>query len=294
MTPLQKKMIKAMELRNLAKGTQDYYLSAVKGIARFYNKPPDTLTREMIEDYLLYLKNDKGNTPGSCHCVVCGLRFFYRHVAEKEISFSFSIGKKPTKLPRVLTAEQIDKLINTPKNLKHRLVLMTTYSAGLRISELAKLKPEHIDSKEMLIKVERGKGGHQRYTCLSSKLLKELRRYYKICRPRPYLFPSSYKDRKGQPLSNQGRRENSRKACKKAGIKNAAGPHTLRHSFATHLLEAGYDIRHIQALLGHREVTTTMIYLHVSRRSLSKVPSPLDLFDSQSSPKGDTADDQDH
>ncbi len=293
MSPLQRKMIKAMELRNLAKGTQDYYLLAVKGIARFYNQPPDTLTREMIEDYLLYLKNDKGNTPGSCHCVVCGLRFFYRHVADKEVSFSFSMGKKPTKLPRVLTAEQIDKLINAPKNLKHRLVLMTTYSAGLRISELAELKPEHIDSKQMLIKVERGKGGHQRYTCLSLKLLKELRRYYKICQPRTYLFPSSYKDRKGLPLSTRAIQSIYYKACKKAGIKNAAGPHTLRHSFATHLLEAGYDIRRIQALLGHRQVTTTMIYLHVSRRSLSKVPSPLDLFDSQSSPKGDTSDDQD-
>jgi site-specific recombinase XerD len=247
----------------------------------------------MIEDYLLYLKNDKGNTPGSCHCVVCGLRFFYRHVAEKEVPFSFSIGKKATKLPRVLTTEQIDKLINAPSNLKHRLVLMTTYSAGLRVSELAQLKPEHIDSKQMLINVERGKGGHQRYTCLSLKLLKELRRYYRICRPRPYLFPSSYKDRKGQPLSNQAIRGIYYKACKKVGIKNGAGPHTLRHSFATHLLEAGYDIRHIQALLGHRQVTTTMIYLHVSRRSLSKVPSPLDLFDSKSSPKGDTSDDQD-
>jgi len=294
MTPLQAKMIKAMELRNLAKGTQYYYRLAVAGIARFYKRSPDTLTREMIEDYLLYLKNDKGNTPGSCHCVVCGLRFFYRHVAEKEVSFSFSIGKKPTKLPRVLTPEQIDKLINAPRNLKHRLVLMTTYSAGLRIREMAQLKPEHIDSKQMLIKVERGKGGHQRYTCLSSKLLKQLRQYYRICQPRPYLFPSTFKGRKGQPLTNSAIQGIYYEACKKAGIKNGAGPHTLRHSFATHLLEAGYDIRHIQALLGHRQVTTTMIYLHVSRRSLSKVPSPLDLFDSQSSPKGDTSDDPDH
>ena len=291
MTPLQAKMIKAMELRNLAKGTQYYYRLAVSGIARFYNQRPDTLTREMIEDYLLYLKNDKGNTAGSCGCTVSGLRFFFRHVAGKEISFSFSIGKKPTKLPRVLSPEQIDKLINAPKNLKHRLILMTTYSAGLRISELAEIKPEHIDSKQMLIKVERGKGGHQRHTCLSLKLLKELRQYYKICRPRPYLFPSSYKDRKGQPFTNSAIQGIYYKACKKAGIKNGAGPHTLRHSFATHLLEAGYDIRHIQALLGHRQVTTTMIYLHVSRKTLSKIPSPLDLFDSQSTPKGDTTDD---
>jgi site-specific recombinase XerD len=294
MTPLQAKMIKAMELRNLAKGTQYYYRLAVSGIARFYNQRPNTLTREMIEDYLLYLKNDKGNTAGSCGCTVSGLRFFFRHVAEKEISFSFSIGKKPTKLPRVLTPEQIDKLINAPKNLKHRLILMTTYSAGLRIRETATLKPEHIDSKEMLINVERGKGGHQRYTCLSSKLLKELRHYYKICQPHPYLFPSTFKGRKGQPLTNQAIQRIYYEACKKAGIKNGAGPHTLRHSFATHLLEAGYDIRRIQALLGHRQVTTTMIYLHVSRKTLSKVPSPLDLFDSQSSPKGDTSDDPHH
>jgi integrase/recombinase XerD len=292
MTPLQAKMIKAMELRNLAKGTQDYYLLAVKGIARFYNQPPDTLTREMIEDYLLYLKNDKGNTGGSCGCTVSGLRFFYRYVAEKEIAFTFSVGKRPTKLPTVLNPEQIEKLINAANhNLKHRLILMTTYSAGLRISELAALKPEDIDSKRMLIKVERGKGGHQRYTVLSSKLLKELRQYYKICRPRPYLFPSTFKGREGQPLTNQAIQRIYYEACKKAGIKNGAGPHTLRHSFATHLLEAGYDIRRIQVLLGHRRLTTTMIYLHVSRKTLSKIPSPLDLFGSQPTPTGDSTDD---
>ena len=291
MTPLREKMIRGMELRNLSKNTQEYYLLAVIGLSRFYHRSPDKLSQEMIEDYLLYLKNGKGNTPGSCGCTVSGLRFFFRHVAEKEISFSFSIGKKPTKLPLVLTPEQIDKLINAPKNLKHRLILMTTYSAGLRIRETATLKPEHIDSKEMLINVERGKGGHQRYTCLSSKLLKELRHYYKICQPHPYLFPSSYKHRLGQPLTNQAIQQIYHKACKKAGIKNGAGPHTLRHSFATHLLEAGYDIRRIQVLMGHRRLTTTMIYLHVSRKTLSKIPSPLDLFDSQSSPKGGTTDD---
>ena len=291
MTPLREKMIKAMELRNLSKNTQEYYLLAVIGISLFYHQPPDKLSRDMIEDYLLYLKNGRGNTPGTCANVVAGLRFFYRHVAEEEISFTFSRGKKPTKLPTVLSPEQIDKLINAAKNLKHRLILMTTYSAGLRISEVAALKPEHIDSKEMLIKVEKGKGGHQRLTTLSLKLLKELRHYYKTCQPHPYLFPSSYKHRLGEPLTNQAIQGIYHKACKKAGIKNGAGPHTLRHSFATHLLEAGYDIRRIQVLMGHRRLTTTMIYLHVSRKTLSKIPSPLDLFDSQSSPKGGTTDD---
>jgi integrase/recombinase XerD len=294
MTPLQEKMIKAMELRNLSKNTHQYYLLAVIGISRYYWQSPDKLSREMIEDYLLYLKNDKGNTPGTCANVVAGLRFFYRYVADEEICFTFSRGKKPTKLPTVLSTEQIHKLINAVKNLKHRLILMTIYSAGLRISELAALKPEHIDSKQMLIKVEKGKGGHQRYTTLSLKLLKELRHYYKTCQPHPYLFPSTYKGREGQPLTNQALQAIYYKACKKAGIKNGAGPHTLRHSFATHLLEAGYDIRRIQVLMGHRRLSTTMIYLHVSRKTLSKIPSPLDLFDSQSTPKGDTTDDPHH
>jgi site-specific recombinase XerD len=156
------------------------------------------------------------------------------------------------------------------------------------------LKPEHIDSKTMLIKVEYGKGGHQRYTILSEKLLKQLRRYYRECQPETYLFPSSYKHRKGQILTYQSVRMIYEKARKKAGIKKGAGIHTLRHSFATHLLEAGYDIRRIQVLMGHRRLSTTMIYLHVSRKTLSKIPSPLDLFDPQSAQEEDSTDDENH
>jgi site-specific recombinase XerD len=154
---------------------------------------------------------------------------------------------------------------------------MTTYSAGLRASELIFLKPEDIDSKRMLIKVENGKGGKDRYTLLSERLLKELRRYYKTFRPKPYLFPSSYKD-KGL-LCYESMRSIYENAKKKVGINKGPGLHTLRHSFATHLLEAGYDIRKIQILMGHKSLSTTMIYLHVSRETLSKIKSPLDLFD---------------
>jgi len=279
MTPLRQKMIKAMALNNLAKNTQRCYLSAVTGIARHYQQSPDTLTQQMIEDYLLYLRNTKGNAPESCGFVAAGLRFFYKHVADKEIPFVYRIGKKAKKLPNVLTQEEVWDLINAPTNLKHRLILMTAYSAGLRACEVAALKPQHIDSKRMLIKIEKTKNNEQRYSILSVKLLEELRHYYKTCKPQTYLFPSSYSHKKKQPLSYTAVRMIYAKARKKAGITNGAGIHTLRHCFATHLLEAGYDIRRIQVLLGHRRLSTTMIYLHVSRKTLSQIPSPLDLLE---------------
>ena len=252
------------------------------------------LTQEMIEDYLLYLKNDKGNTPGTCATIVAGLRFFYNHVADKQVPIDYRFSNKRKKLPTVLSQEEIWRIINAPENLKHRLVLMTTYSAGLRAFEVAALKPDHIDSKTMLINVEKGKGGKQRYTILSSRLLKELRQYYKKCQPQTYLFPSSYKHRNNQILTYSSVRNIYEKARKKAGIRKGAGIHTLRHSFATHLLEAGYDIRRIQVLMGHRRLSTTMIYLHVSRKTLSKIPSPLDLFDPQLTGKEDNTDDPAH
>ncbi len=290
MTPVRQKMIKAMELRNLAKETQRGYLSAVKGIARHYHQSPDHLTKDEIEDYLLYLKNEKGNTTGSCGAVAAGLRFFYTHVTEQPIPFDCQIRRKNRKLPTVLSQEEIWDLINAAENLKHRLILMTTYSAGLRAMEVAAVKPDHIDSKHMLIKVENGKGGKERYSVLSSKLLEELRHYYKTYQPKPYLFPSSFKNRENQTLTYPSIRNIYEKARKKAGIKKGSGIHTLRHSFATHLLEAGYDLRRIQVLLGHTRLSTTMIYLHVSRATLSKIPSPLDLFDPQRAQKEDPSD----
>jgi site-specific recombinase XerD len=286
-------MIKTMELRNLSHHTQRYYLSAVSGLSRYYQQSPDTITQEMIEDYLLYLRNEKGNTHGTCGNVVAGLRFFYNHVADRQVTFNFRFSKKGIKLPTVLTPEETWAIINAPKDPKHRLILMTTYSAGLRAFEVAPLKPDHIDRKRMLIKVERGKGGKQRYTTLSSMLLKELQHYYKQYQPQTYLFPSSYKHKKNQPLSYSSIRTIYERAREKAGIKKGSGIHTLRHCFATHLLEAGYDIRRIQVLMGHQRLSTTMIYLHVSRKTLSKIPSPLDLFEQKLAEKEDSTDDHD-
>jgi site-specific recombinase XerD len=286
-------MIRAMELKNLSSHTQRAYLRAVTGIARFYNQSPDKMTTEKIEDYLLYLKHNKGIAPNSCYSVLTGLRFFYSYVTKKEIPVTYSIRRTPRKLPEVLTMEDVWKIICSTNNLKHRLILMTTYSAGLRVSETMNLKPEHINSKRMLIKIK-GKGKKDRYTLLSKRLLLELRSYYREYRPRTYLFPSSFGKNKDQPLSYGAIRFVYEDARRTAGVKRGAGIHTLRHSFATHLLEAGYDIRKIQVLMGHTKLTTTMIYLHVSRETLSKIPSPLDLIDNKHAKKEDSNDDPNH
>jgi len=285
MTELRQKMIRAMELKNLSHHTQRAYLAAVTGIAMFYKESPDKMTKEKIEDYLLYLKHDKGNAPNSCYSVLTGLRFFYKYVTENEIPVTYSIRRTTRTLPQVLTMEEIWKIICSTNNLKHKMILMTTYSAGLRASETINLKPWNIDSKTMLIKVK-GKGEKERYTLLSKKLLVELKSYYREYRPKTYLFPSAFKKKKDQPLSYETIRTVYEDARKKAGVKRGAGIHTLRHSFATHLLEAGYDIRKIQVLMGHARLTTTMIYLHVSRETLSKIQSPLDLIDNKTCTKG--------
>ena len=217
-----------MELKNLSDNTQRSYLAAVTGIAGFYNQSPDKLHKEQIEDYLLYLKKEKGNAPNSCYSVLTGIRFFYKYVTENEIPVIYSISRTVRKLPQVLTMEEIWKIICSTDNLKHRLILMTTYSGGLRASETSNLKAENIDSKRMLIKVN-GKGGKERYTLLSKRLLPELQHYYKTFQPKNYLFPSSYKHKKHQALSYESVRSIYENARKKAGVKNGAGIHTMRH-----------------------------------------------------------------
>jgi integrase/recombinase XerD len=287
MTELRRKMIRAMELRNLSKHTQRAYLTAVNGLAMHYRQSPAHLSKEMIEDYLLYLQNDRKRASSGCRLMLTGLRFFYNHVAQDKVPIDYTGGKKPRKLPNVLTMEEVEKIIYAPSNLKHRLMLMTAYSAGLRASEVIHLKPEHIDSQRMLIKIVNGKGRKDRYTMLSTRLLGELRSYYRQCQPKTFLFPSSFKKGINTPLTYETLRSVYEMARKMAGVKKGNGIHTLRHSFATHLLEAGFDIRKIQVLMGHSRLSTTMIYLHVSRETLSKVPSPLDLIDNNHAKRKD-------
>ena len=280
MSELRQRMIREMELRDFAENTQKAYLAAVEGLVRFYMKPPDQLNLEQVEDYLLWLKKERRSPYSTRNQITSGLKFFYNCTLKRD-GFRLELPKKTgeRKLPEVLAPGEVLRVVEAPANLKHRVLLKTTYSAGLRVGEVIALKPEHIDSARMLVRVESGKGRKDRDTILSKRLLPELRYYYKTCRPRNWLFPG--KDPEKHICATTAQRAYT-KAKKKAKIKKGKGIHTLRHCFATHLLEMGYDIRKIQMLTGHKSVQSTMIYLHVSRKHPTSVGSPLDLLGKES------------
>jgi site-specific recombinase XerD len=274
MSELRNKMIRAMKLKDYAPKTHKSYLSAVEGLAKFHQKSPELLNQEEVDDYLLHLKDD-GKTSSTRNVVVAGLRFFYGSVLEnKALEFKSPSRRKPRILPEVLSKSEVIRIIDATENIKHRVVLMTAYSGGLRVSEVSRLNTNHIDSEQMVIRVEQGKGMKDRYTLLSERLLEELRAYWKVYRPKSHLFFS--RDR-NNPMSIASMQKIYRKAKENAGVTKGRGIHTLRHCFATHLLEAGYDIRKIQILMGHRSLSTTMVYLHVSRSGLANIKSPLDF-----------------
>ena len=273
---MRQKMINEMTLRRFAPSTQIAYLSAVEGLAKYYKQSPARITREMIQDYLLHLLQKRKLEWSSCNVIVCGLRFFYTHTIGKDSMFlSIPPRKKVYQLPEILSTEELERLFAVVTNQKHRTLLMTTYSAGLRVSEVVNLKLTDIDSNRMMIRVHQGKGNKDRYTILSERLLKELRIYWKMYRPSQWLFSGRNQQ---QPLKVYSAPKIYYKAKDKAGIKKGKGIHMLRHCFATHMLEAGVDLRTIQVLMGHSSIMTTVIYLKVTRKQLSSTQSPLDLL----------------
>ena len=208
--------------------------------------------------------------------VVHGLRFFYHTTLKRDpTTFSIPARRQPSRLPALLSREEIQRLIAQAPNLKHRTMILTTYAGGLRLNEVLHLRVEDIDSARMTIRVEQGKGAQDRYTVLSARLLTALRAYWSVARPRPWLFPS---DRTAQPMHPTALQRAYVTAKRRAGILKPGGIHGLRHAFATHLLEAGADLRTIQLLLGHVKLEHTVIYLHLSRRHLHAVPNPLDAL----------------
>jgi len=277
MTELRQKMIKEMTIRGFSPKTHEAYLSAVAGLAKHYRQSPDKISKGMIREYLLYLIQERKLAWDSCNVAVSGLRFFYTHtIGKKSLSLSIPPRKKVTQLPEILSAEELESLFAALSNQKHRTLLMTTYSAGLRLSEVVHLRITDIDSKRMMIRVQQGKGRKDRYTVLSKRLLTELRAYWKRYRPPVWLF---YGAKKNQPLSERSAQAVYYRAKNKAGITKGKGIHTLRHCFATHLLEAGVNLRTIQMLMGHTSIMTTMTYLQVTRKQISSTQSPLDLLE---------------
>jgi site-specific recombinase XerD len=277
MTELRQRMIKEMTIRNFSPRTQEAYLSAVAGLAKHYRQSPDKITKGMIREYLLYLIQERKLAWDSCNVAVSGLRFFYTHtLGKKSISLSIPPRKKVTQLPEILSSEELESLFAALSNQKHRTLLMTTYSAGLRLNEVVHLRVTDIDSKRMMIRVKQGKGRKDRYTILSKRLLTELRAYWKRYRPPVWLF---YGAKKSRPLTDRSAQAVYYNAKKKAGITKGKGIHMLRHCFATHLLEAGVNLRTIQMLMGHTSIMTTMTYLQVTRKQISSTQSPLDLLE---------------
>lgn len=276
MTDLRTRMTNDMILRGFSPHTQDSYLRAVKALAEFYATPPDQLDGDQIQAYLLHLTVEKGLAWSSVNTAIAGLRFFYHAtLGWDHVDLPIPKRKHPHKLPEVLSVEEVERLLDAARNPKHRMLLTTTYAAGLRVSEVVRLTVRDIHSERMMIRIDQGKGRKDRYTVLSQRLLVELRDYYRMVRPQRWLFPSPGVDR---PISISAAQRAYTHAKKRAGILRGQGIHTLRHCFASHLLEAGVDVKIIQELMGHRSILTTARYLQVGRKTLASAGSPLDLL----------------
>lgn len=274
MTPLRRRMIEDMRIRNFSPNTQRSYVHYVAEFARHYNASPELLGLEHVRAYQVYLVEQRQLSPSSINTFVSAAQFLYLNTLEMPWGENrFVRMKEPETLPVVLSREEVERLFRHIGFLKHRAVLMLCYGSGLRISEAVALKTAHIDSARMLIRVEKGKGAKDRYTVVSAQMLNLLRRYWKAQRPVDYLFPGI---EAGTHLSAAAVQEVCREACRLAGIEKRVTPHTLRHSFATHLLENGTDTRAIQVLLGHSRIETTARYTAVTPGLISTIASPFD------------------
>ena len=277
MSRLREEMVRQMQLRRFSASTQKSYLHAVKGLAEHFRKSPEKIDGRKLQDYILFLMTERKLGWSTVNVITSALKFFYGEVlGRKEPTLAIPPRKTPRRLPQILSVEELIRLFDNSHHQKHRTLLMTTYAAGLRVSEVIRLKVTDIDSDRMMIRVASGKGDKDRYTILSRRALEELRSYWKVFRPPLWLFPGRELNR---PISNSTARCVFMTAKHKAGIRKCGGIHMLRHSFATHLLEAGVDVRTIQLLMGHASIVSTVRYLHVTRKNLDATESPLDLLD---------------
>jgi integrase/recombinase XerD len=274
MGALRQKMIEEMKLRNFSPRTQQCYVSAVVGLVKHYRRSPDQLTQDEIRAYLLHLK-ERGLSASSRNVAISGMKFFYHQILGwNEKQLFIPPRKRSWQLPEVLSQKEVERLLLATRKQRDRCLLMTAYATGLRVSELVRLKVSAIDSHRMMVRVEQGKGQKDRYTILSQQLLLELRSYWKEHRSPTYLFPN----RKGTPISIDYAQRVYNLAKLRAGVQKGHGIHTLRHCFATHLLEAGVDLKTIQTLLGHNSIVSTERYLQIRQHRLTTTANPLDLL----------------
>ena len=277
MSPLRRRMIEDMQIRNLAPHTQRVYVEHIVRFARHFCKSPEHLGPAEIRAYLLHLANDRGLAASSIIVTVSALRFFYTVTLKRSwvVEDDIPTGRQAKKLPVVMSQQEVARFLAAVDNLKHRAILTVCYATGMRISEAVRLTPAAIDSKRMVIRVEQGKGRKDRYVMLPPKLLDMLRDYWKRTRPGAWLFPG---DPPGKPISPLTIDHTCRQVRRRSGIGKPVTPHSLRHAFAVHLLEAGTDLRTIQLLLGHRNLGTTAQYLRIATSTVCATASPLEAL----------------
>lgn len=275
MTPLRQRMIEDLQIRNYSPKTIAAYTQAVARFAAHFGRSPDRLGAEQVREYQLHLLSQRVSWSAFNICV-SGLKFFYgTTLGRTDVVEKLPYGKKPRILPTVLSRAEVLTFVTTPTRLRDRVLLSTAYACGLRVSELVQLRAEDIDSGRMQVAIRQGKGQKERRVPLSKHLLALLRTYWRRDRPASWLFPSRFKN---QPLTISLVQRLCQRTREQTGLKKPITPHTLRHSFATHLLEAGVDLPTIQILLGHSRLASTMRYLHVRSERLLELESPFDLL----------------
>lgn len=274
----QSLLTREMQIRNYSPRTIKTYCSLLANYEIAAGKPLNQVTTDDFKSRLHYLITEKGASTSTINQLISAFKIYYVDVCHREWEeFRVKRPRTEKKLPIVLSLEEVGRMISVTNNLKHKAILMLTYSAGLRRMEVLQIKPKDIDSQRMQVRVVQGKGKKDRYTILSQKTLETLREYYKAERPTKFLFePAGHK---GQPLSERSMEHIVKNSVKKAGIKKEVSFHTLRHCFATHLLEAGVNLRQIQQFMGHTSFKTTAVYLHVAHIKTNEFTSPLDKID---------------
>ena len=277
MTQLRQRMLEDMQIRNFSENTQQSYLMQVSLFARHFRRSPEGLGPVNIRTYQVYLTNEKKLAAGSIHIATSALRFLYTVTLKRpwDVAEVLPLPKAPQTLPVILSPEEVLQFLSSVPQLKGRTVLTVCYAAGLRISEAIALKPTDIDSKRMTVRVEQGKGQKDRYVMLSERLLVILRDWYRAARPTPWLFPGLLP---GSHVTREGINDACQLGLERSGLTKPVTPHSLRHAFAVHLLEAGTDLRTIQLLLGHRNLGTTARYLMIATSKVCATVSPLELL----------------
>lgn len=260
MTPLRQKMIDALQVRGMSPRTHESYLRAVKDLAKYYRRSPDQLSGEELQKFFLYLVKERQVSPATCRLYLNAFRFFYLHVLHQDsFGVTIQVPKREQRIPELLMRSEVARILSASSNLKHRVMLITCYGCGLRVSELVNLQCRHIDGERQLLRVEQGKGAKDRAVMLSPILLHLLRDYWRQLRPPNWLFPGRYRT---TPIHIESAQKIFHSAKQQAGITKIGGIHSLRHAYATHQLEQGMPIHQLQRQLGHRNINSTLRYAH--------------------------------